>query len=133
MITGACLCGGIAWELAGPIDLINFCHCTICRRVHGAAFGAFAHAHARDFRWARGESLISSYESSPGTFRCFCRVCGSSVPVVENDEVVIPAGGIDGDPGVRPSVHIFVGSKAPWYEISDNLPRYDAFPPEDKW
>jgi hypothetical protein len=133
MITGACLCGGVAWRLDGAIELINYCHCTMCRRIHGAAFGVFAHARARDFRWLCGATSIKHYESSPGVFRCFCPNCGSSVPVVEADEVCIPAGGIDGDPGVRPSVHIFVASKAPWHEITDTLPRHAGFPPADAW
>jgi hypothetical protein len=130
MISGRCLCGAIAWRLDGVVDLINYCHCAMCRKIHGAPFGAFAQAHSRDFRWLSGESSISRYESSPGTFRCFCPICGSGVPVLEGDEAIIPAGGIDGDPGVRPSIHIFAGSKAPWYEISDALPRHEAFPPE---
>jgi hypothetical protein len=132
MITGRCLCGNVAWELDGTIDLINYCHCTMCRRMHGAPFGAFAHASAAGFRWVAGVSLIASYESSPNVFRCFCRACGSAVPVVEGDEVIIPAGSVDGDPGVRPSVHIFVGSKAPWYEITDQLPQHDGFPPDEE-
>jgi hypothetical protein len=127
------LCGTIAWVLDGAVDLINYCHCTMCRRTHGAPFGAFAHAHARDFHWLRGDSTIARYESSPGTFRCFCPVCGSSEPVVEDDEVTIPAGGIEGDPGVRPSVHIFVASKAPWFDIVGALPQHDRFPPDDDW
>ncbi len=53
--------------------------------------------------------------------------------MIEGDEVSIPAGGIDGDPGVRPSVHIFTGSKAPWYSIADDLPQFERFPPEDFW
>jgi hypothetical protein len=28
------------------------------------------------------------------------------------------------DPGIRPSAHIFVGSKAPWFTITDDLPQY---------
>ena len=51
--------------------------------------------------------------------------------MIEHDEVCIAAGGIDGDPGVRPSRHIFVGSKAPWYEITDTLPQHQEFPPDD--
>ena len=51
--------------------------------------------------------------------------------MLEGDEVCIPAGSIDGDPGIRTSVHIFVGSKAPWYEITDVLPQFDRFPPEE--
>ena len=69
MITGRCLCGNIAWELAGSVDLINHCHCTMCRRIHGGPFGAFAHAHAKDFRWLRGEFMIASYESSPDSYQ----------------------------------------------------------------
>lgn len=131
MITGTCLCGAVSWQLDGAIELINYCHCSMCRKTHGAPFGTFAHASAGAFRWRSGAPSISRYESSPDVHRCFCRVCGSSVPVVEGDEVCIPAGGIDGDPGVRPSVHIFVGSKAPWYDITDGLPHFDRFPPED--
>jgi hypothetical protein len=133
MIAGHCLCGAVAWRLDGAVDLINFCHCSMCRRVHGAPFGAFAHAHSRDFRWLKGDASIARYESSPGIFRCFCPTCGSTVPVVEDDEVTLPAGGIEGDPGARASVHIFTGDKAAWYEIADALPQHRAFPPDDAW
>lgn len=133
MIAGRCLCGAVAWRLDGAVDLINYCHCSMCRRVHGAPFGAFAHAHTRDFRWLKGEASIARYASSPGIFRCFCPTCGSPVPVVEDDEVTLPAGGIEGDPGVRPSLHIFTADKAAWYEIADALPQHRAFPPEDAW
>jgi hypothetical protein len=133
MINGSCLCGDVAWTLDGAIELVNICHCSMCRKVHGSAFGTFAHANAAGFRWLRGEASIARYESSPQTYRCFCRRCGSGVPVIESDEVCIPAGGIDGDPGARPSVHIFVGSKACWYEIADALPQFERFPPDDQW
>jgi hypothetical protein len=130
VITGSCLCNQVAWRLDAEIELINHCHCSMCRKAHGSAFGSFAHAQAAGFRWTRGEASISRYESSPEVFRCFCRVCGSSVPAIEGDEVTIAAGGIDGDPLVRPSVHIFVGSKAAWYDITDALPQYERFPPD---
>ncbi len=131
-ITGRCQCGAVLWRLDGDIAFINHCHCSICRRIHGTAFGTFAHGAAAAFHWVRGDSAIARYESSPGVFRCFCRVCGSQVPVIEDDEVCIPAGGIDGDPGTRPSLHIFVGSKAAWHEITDPLPQFAAFPPDDE-
>jgi hypothetical protein len=131
MITGRCQCGAVAWRLDGEVTFISHCHCSICRRIHGAAFGTFAHGDATVFHWVRGADSIARYESSPGVFRAFCRVCGSQVPVIEREQVCIPAGGIDGDPGVRPSRHIFVGSKAPWYEITDRLPQYHEFPSDD--
>jgi hypothetical protein len=36
----------------------------------------------------------------------------------------VPAGLLEGDPGVRPKLHVFTSSKAPWCEIADDLPQY---------
>jgi hypothetical protein len=135
MIHGSCLCGQVRFELAGTPQFINHCHCSMCRKAHGAAFGSFLHADAAGFRWLAGEACIEAFESSPGTFRAFCRVCGSNVPVLEDEgtHVVIPAGALDDDPGVRPVVHIHTASKAPWFEIHDALPRFEEFPPDEFW
>ncbi|HEY5309745.1 MAG TPA: GFA family protein [Casimicrobiaceae bacterium] len=114
---------------------INHCHCSMCRKVHGAAFGSFLHADGRDFRWVSGESHVERYDSSPGNVRAFCTVCGSKMPVLEGEgaHVIIPAGSLDDDPGVRPIVHIHTASKAPWFEIRDALPQFEAFPPKEFW
>lgn len=135
MIRGSCLCGGVRYQLSGGAEFINHCHCSMCRKVHGAAFGSFLHASSKGFRWIAGESLVERYRSSPGNVRAFCRVCGSAMPVIEEREphVIIPAGSLDDDPGVRPVVHIFTGSKAPWIEIADALPRFEEFAPDDFW
>ena len=78
----------------------------------------------------QGEERASRWESSPGFFRRFCRRCGSVVPgEPAQGRVFLPAGNFDDDPGLRPQLHIFVASKAPWYEIPDALPRFDAYPP----
>jgi hypothetical protein len=85
---------------------------------------------AADFRFTQGADLVQSYESSPGNHRTFCRVCGSRAPgPAERDLYFVPAGLFDDDPGVKPALHIFVGSKAPWWEIHDDLPRFEAWPP----
>ena len=78
---------------------------------------------AGDFRFIRGENLIQLYESSPGNFRGFCRICGSNAPVrwAPGNLVFVPAGLLDDDPGVQPSVHMYVGSKAPWWDITDRI------------
>jgi len=57
------------------------------------------------------------------------------MPVLEDDEthVIIPAGVLDGDPGVRPIVHIHTASKAEWYEIADALPQFTEFPSQEFW
>jgi hypothetical protein len=131
MLKGSCLCGGVRYQIDGEVGPMAHCYCSMCRKQHGAAFGTYVGVKAADFRWLKGEELVASYESSPGGQRGFCRTCGSNLPVLEPgaEEFFIPAGTLDDDPGVRPAVHIFVASKAPWVEIDDELPQFDEYPP----
>ena len=77
MIKGSCLCGRVAYEIAGPLtDVVN-CHCGMCRKAHGAAFRTRATVQAADFKWTRGENHITWYCSSPGNYRGFCEACGT--------------------------------------------------------
>jgi hypothetical protein len=104
----------------------------MCRKFHGAAFGSFAFVSADEFRYLKGRDLITLYETSPGNYRGFCRVCGSSVPLVPPGAVdaCIPAGLLDGDLGDPPVLHCFVGSKVPWWEITDQHPIFEDWPPD---
>ncbi len=131
MIRGSCLCGGVAFALDGDVRFMSHCHCSMCRKAHGADFSTVAHGGLAEFHWVRGEDLVTHYESSPGNRRAFCRVCGSNLPSTHAavDHVGMPAGTLDDDPGVRPWLHICTASKAPWVDITDDLPRFDALPP----
>ncbi len=75
--------------------------------------------------------FFAARESSPGVIRCFCRQCGSSLWSMGGGQKLswVSLGTITGDPKLRPEAHIFVGSKAPWYEITDDLPQFDEWPP----
>jgi hypothetical protein len=75
--------------------------------------------------------MQQQFESTPGSFRVFCRVCGSTAPgkAPYLTTVSIPAGLLDDDPGVRPKLHVFAGSKAPWWEITDGLPQHEKWVP----
>jgi hypothetical protein len=130
-VRGSCLCGGVKYEITGPLRHPLNCHCSMCRKAHGAAFRSRAGVRVTDLKWLQGESLVKYYQSSPGTFRGFCNACGS--PVLSKfdgrPEYGIPLGFLDGDPGVRPERHVFVGSKAPWFEITDDLPQHVELPP----
>jgi len=134
-IRGSCLCGRVKFELAGTPQFINHCHCAMCRKAHGAAYGSFLHADGGGFRWLSGTDAVANYASSPGNTRAFCRNCGSNMPVLEDggEHVIIPAGSLDDDPGVRPVVHIHTASRAPWHAITDALPQFEAFPPQEFW
>ena len=132
-LMGGCLCGAVRFELVGPVEVINYCHCSRCRRRTGSAFATIAHARLADFRFVAGEERIAIFEPDGWSRRRFCSTCGSPLPGLneEDGEVGIPAGLLDEDPVTRPSLHIMVGSKAPWYEICDELPCHDEFP--DGW
>ena|SRR5579883_1037025 len=130
MIKGSCLCGGIRFEIDEVIALTH-CHCSICRKLSGAAFATYAHVAVDRFRLIAGEDLIARYESTPGSYRGFCRVCGSIAPgkAPYLRTVSIPAGLLDDDPGVRPVLHVFTASKAPWWDIKDGLKQYEKWVP----
>lgn len=123
---GSCACGGIQYELNDRFLIANHCHCSTCRKTHGAAFGTFGHAHADHFRWIEGEAFLTGYSSSEGNVRNFCRVCGSSMPSVfpPINYVRIPLATLDDDPETQPVAHLYVKSKVPWFEITDTLPQY---------
>ena len=142
VLHGSCLCGGVKFEIAGPLTPPSNCHCSMCRKQQGAAFRSRARVRAADFKWVRGEDLVKFYQSTSGTFRGFCGVCGS--PIINKfearakaavfrpaavSEYGIALATLDDDPGVRPGSHSFVGSKAPWFEITDDLPQYPELPP----
>jgi hypothetical protein len=130
MPLGSCLCGDVAYEIAGPFLEAHHCHCGFCRKEHGTPYATYGVAPSAGLRWLRGEDAISRYESSPGFQRAFCRRCGSIVPGPGVPGLVfVPLGNLDGDPGVRPSMHIFAAARAPWWEIRDGLPQHAAFPP----
>ncbi|MFN0162966.1 MAG: GFA family protein [Burkholderiales bacterium] len=127
----SCLCKGIALEIDGSIRDLLYCHCSMCRKSHGSAFRARGRVRTTDLRWVRGEELMRFYESSPGELRGFCSVCGSNIFTKFANrprELGLALGILDDDPGTRPICHVFVGSKAPWHEITDDLPQYEAFP-----
>jgi hypothetical protein len=128
----SCLCQGVAIEIDGPVKDLLFCHCAMCRKAHGSAFRARGRVKSKDLRWVRGEELVRYYESSLGQHRGFCSICGSNLFTKFTDapEVLgLALGILDDDPGSRPICHVFVGSKAPWYEIADALPQHESFPP----
>jgi hypothetical protein len=131
MLSGSCLCGKVAYEVAGPIAEVHHCHCGICRKSHAAAFSTYAQAARSTLRFTRGEEGLGRYRSSPPCERTFCRDCGSNLLFSSDDfpdEVWFAIATLDGDHGLRPEVHVWVASKAPWHEIADDLPRFERFP-----
>ena len=131
MLRGSCLCGGVRFEIDRVLAM-HSCHCSLCRKAHGSAFRAAATVKLDAFRLVAGQELIQTYQASPDGYRAtFCRVCGSNAPFasLQYGKAFVPAGLLDDDPGVRPSFHCFVGSKAPWWEITDDARQFEKWPP----
>jgi hypothetical protein len=130
MNRGGCLCGQLQFD-AGPFDSMVHCHCSMCRRHHGAMFATFLTGTSGSFRWRSGEDQVAVYRSSAKGLRPFCRACGSVAPTVlpELGIAFVPAGNLEGDPGMRPQLHMFASSRAGWFPITDSLPQYEKFPP----
>ena len=129
MLTGSCLCGEVRYAIDGKLGPAGFCHCSQCRKANGSAFAANAPVRTKYFRFLSGEDAIREYESSPEKFRAFCSRCGSPIysrRASEPDLRRIRLGSLDADPERRPLAHFWVGSKAPWFEISDGLPQFEA-------
>jgi predicted enzyme related to lactoylglutathione lyase len=127
MLTGGCLCGAVRFGVRGDLGTIVHCHCTDCRKAQGGAFATNAPVAAEAFVITSGAGFVSRFESSPGKFRCFCSRCGSPVYSFRDSmpgAVRIRLGTLDADPGGRPVLHSWVGEKAPWLEITDELPRF---------
>jgi hypothetical protein len=131
MIRGSCLCGSIRYEIRGPIGPATHCHCSMCRKAHGAAFGTYARVQKADFVLVSGAEDIASYQSSPKVTRTFCRRCGSTlqfIRAIRPNTFALALGTLDDDPGVRPSMHIHIESKVPWLDINDGLLQHIGHP-----
>ncbi len=129
MLRGSCLCGGVRYEITGEFESMSHCHCSMCRKAHGAAFATYAEVESRHLRFTSGHELICEYRSSGEAKRTFCSRCGSNLlflPEESPNLVWVAAGGLDSDPQLRSSSHIFVESKASWFEISDDVPQHPA-------
>ena len=123
-------------RFAVDVDVVDFshCHCSQCRRLHGAAYATFAGVNRGEFRYIQGADDVSTYSSSPSNVRVFCSICGSTIlcdPQDEPEYLYLSMSTLDGDPVLPSGYHAWVDSKAPWHEIADELPQYDTDSPAD--
>jgi len=127
---GSCLCQRVKYQIDGELkDVIN-CYCRMCQKLHGSAFRTRASIKTKTWTTLSGEEFIKFYESSPGEYKAFCSECSSSLftKFDRYPEVLgFPLGTLDTDPKVKANRHVYVGSKAAWHEISDDLPQHKEY------
>ena len=127
MLTGRCFCGAVHYVVADEFRYAANCHCTDCRRTTGSAFKSFAGIEREKFTVTEGADHLHIY-GDESAHDARCGRCGSFLYSVVRDGafVHVALGPLADEPTIRPSEHIFVGSKAPWFTITDDLPRYWA-------
>ncbi|MFK5914213.1 MAG: GFA family protein [Woeseiaceae bacterium] len=130
MINGSCLCGHIKFVINGEVKDIVCCHCSQCRKAQGSAFATNGNVSSSQFSFISGEDNLSEYAYSESQSKFFCKTCGS--PVISKntqqpENIRIRLGLIETDIHERPNAHIFVGSKANWETICDDLPQHKEY------
>lgn len=127
-LAGSCNCGAVRYTVADEFAYALNCHCSNCRKATGSAFKPFAGIARDKLHIAKGqENLLIFGDENAHDARC--NVCGSLLYSVVRDGafVHVTMGTLVDEPAIRPTAHIFVGSKASWFTIADDLPQHDEF------
>ena len=125
-VPGACLCGSVRFTITLPTLVCAHCHCSMCRRNHGAAYVTWIAIARERLALDAGAELLTRYASSEHGSRTFCSRCGTSL-FCENEahpeRVDIPLANLSGPIDRAPQLHIFFDDRSEWTEVSDALPR----------
>jgi len=132
-IKGSCLCGAVSYQFHGPEYVFQYCHCSRCRKFTGSAHAANLIIDPENFEWLSGADMVGRFEPDEAKHfaTCFCKKCGSSLPWRSQSgaAMIIPAGTLDEDPGIKPTQNIYWNSRVAWREDVAALPHYDELPP----
>ena len=133
LLTGACLCGQVRFEIAEPPLWATYCHCTRCQRRTGTAASANGRTAPGSFQLLAGEEHLRAWAPEGGAEKVFCGLCGSAVfsrSAGDPPAIGVRLGSLDADPGIRPQWRQYVAYAASWEAIPDDgLPRYDEARP----
>jgi hypothetical protein len=129
-LRGSCLCGLVTYEVPDSFEYSLYCHCSNCRRATGAAAKPFAGIKSERLRFVSGGDHVMRYGSGGPNHNAHCEKCGSLLysRVRDGAYLHVTLGTLMDSPSIRPTAHIFVGSKAPWDDIRDGLPQFEEFP-----
>ncbi len=126
VVPGACLCGAVRFDIQLPTLFCVHCHCSICRRAHGAGFVTWVGVAAEQFSLRAGEEQLTRYRSSAHGTRHFCRTCGSTLLFTTSahpERVDVTLANLQGDIDRPPGLHVYFDDHAAWVDVHDGLPR----------
>ncbi|WP_408097524.1 GFA family protein [Peredibacter sp. HCB2-198] len=131
MYSGSCLCGKIKYEVVGDFESFFLCHCKYCQKDSGSAHTANLFSTTASLKWISGKDTIKTF-NLPGTrhSKSFCPECSSGIPALqmEGKLLVVPAGSLDTQIGMKPNAHIFCSSRASWDHDMESLDQFETFP-----
>ena len=129
-IDGGCHCGYIQYEAEIDPAKVGICHCTDCQHFSGSPYRASIPAPVGQFSLKGAtKTYVKTAENGNRRAQVFCPECGTRMPHKVNgtENMLIPAGVLDADPGMRPTNSIFWKSKSPWYLSPQELPQFDGY------
>lgn len=129
-VTGSCFCGAVQFEIELPTLFCVHCHCSMCRRPHGASFVTWTAVPPAQLAITDGEPSLATFESSSHGRRQFCSSCGSQLfcwhlPEAGGDPELIDVtlASLHGPIDRAPAAHVYFDSRADWTVVNDELPR----------
>jgi hypothetical protein len=127
-LAGKCLCGSVRYVVTDEFVYAANCHCSNCRRSTGSAFKPFAGIERAKLKLTGGARDLMIFGDESANHDTHCSRCGSLLYSVVRDGAFahVTMGTLVDAPTIRPTMHIFVGSKAPWFTITDDLPQFEG-------
>lgn len=125
-VPGSCLCGTVRFEVTLPTRFCVHCHCSMCRRSHGAGFVTWFGVPKASFRLVSGEATLTLYQSSDHGTRSFCSRCGSSLFCAldhDPDTIDITLASMLGPIDRAPEAHVHFDTRVEWVSVADELPK----------
>ena len=126
-VAGQCLCGAVRFEIVPPTLFCAHCHCSMCRRAHGAAYVTWFGVPYERFRIVAGDDTLVRHRSSDHCTRSFCGTCGSSLffeAADHPDWIDVVLANMQGALDQAPQGHFYFDDRADWVEVADELPRF---------
>ncbi|MGH7961282.1 MAG: GFA family protein [Candidatus Binatia bacterium] len=126
-VRGSCFCQAVTFEITLPTTSCAHCHCSMCRRVHGAGYVTWIAVPTSQFRFVSGQDKLTVYQSSQYGRRSFCQVCGSPLfcELSNHPEVIdITLASLHDKIDRVPQAHIYFSDRVEWMSIGDKLPRF---------
>ncbi len=124
--SGACLCDAVCFEIRLPALFCAHCHCSLCRRAHGAGYVTWIGVLTHSFRLLAGQDHLVRYRSSEHGTRSFCKTCGSTLfftSAHHPDRIDVVLANVKAGADLQPQFHAYFDDRASWVRVDDGLPR----------